>query len=360
MDFEKIVTAYFEGRLGESEKAVLLKSLKEDTELRKLFYSYKLIYDISGTGLEHVNAQTDGEWAKTAQEIKPDLDEIDKKEKVRPLISLLRYAAILILGAGIAYLGFFIINNSKPVGNCYSENEIIVSKGQKSQVILADGTKVWLNSDTRFRYPSGFMGDKYREVYLEGEAYFEVTRQNGLPFIVKTGNLNITVLGTAFNVKCYPLDKTVETTLIEGSVSLKGENKPVKESEVILRPNQKAVFSKSDGNITVSDLALKADMQEGRSEDLKQMNAKEAVTAISWKEQVLDFDNESFGEIVVKLERWYGYTIVVKDNELLKHRYRGRFANYETIYQVLDAIKLTTPIKYTVSNKNIIIEKIQE
>ena len=88
--------------------------------------------------------------------------------------------------------------------------------------------------------------------------------------------------------------------------------------------------------------------------------ARNTESITSWKEQILYFDNESLEEIIVKLERWYGYTVVVNDPELLVHRYKGKFENYETIYQVLDAIRLTTPIQYTVIDKVVTIEKIKD
>lgn len=355
MNFEKIVLDYFEGKLEEKAKAELLLSLKEDSEKRKLFYNLKLIWDHAGIGVNNNACRTDEEWIKITEKIKPGVEESFRKKSIRPLINFLKYAAIFIMGIGLAYSVIF-FSQKKSDSQLLADNEIIVNKGQKSQVVLSDGTKIWLNSETRLKYPSQFSLTGSRDVQLEGEAYFEVAKKDKQPFNVKTSSLNIKVLGTSFNVKCYPGDKTVETTLIEGSVSLQATYEG-NTNDIVLKPNQKAVYHKSNCHIDVSELIARTEFSDEKSADLKQLSSKTAKSVIVWKEQVLNFENESFEEIVVKLERWYGYAIIVNDVELLTHRYRGRFANYETIYQVLDAIRLTTPIDYTVNNKTINISK---
>ena len=344
-----------EGRLDDKGKADLLKAIKEDKTLRKQFYDLKLIWDSSGITLNSDYAQTDTEWSKITLQISTEIEQKRKQERIKPFKSFLKYAAIFIIGIGLTYGVLYFTGHSNKT-NIISDNEIIVAKGQKSQVNLSDGSRIWLNSETVLRYPSKFNSRGSRDVYLEGEAYFEVAKVNHQPFNVKTRNLNITVLGTSFNVKCYPKDNTVETTLIEGSVRLMKTGKTGSvNQEVLLKPNQKAVFDKSDNNILVTDLDTQSKPKAKTIGNLKSEMPKNIESAISWKEHVLVFDNESLEDIVVKLERWYGYTIIVKDPRLLSQRYKGRFENYETIYQVLDAIKLTTPINYTVNNTTITI-----
>ncbi len=151
----------------------------------------------------------------------------------------------------------------------------------------------------------------------------------------------------------------VETTLIEGRVCIQKAGHPNAScNQVILESNQKAVFNKTDRTIVVSDLDIKATIDNKKEPDQKPVLSENTESITSWKEQVLYFDNESLEEIIIKLERWYGYSVIVKDPELLVHRYKGKFENYETIYQVLDAIRLTTPIQYTVNNKVVTIEKL--
>ena len=359
-DIEKIMLDYLEGRLDEKSKRELLQTLKEDDQKRELFFQLKLIWNHSETEADAESAGTRESWQRISDKLNSDFVQSLKKQKNKPWINLLKYAAIFIIGAGLTVITVNLVKTFSG-RKLIAENETIVQKGQKSQVILTDGTKIWLNSETRLRYPSRFGLTGSREVYLEGEAYFEVAKNEKQPFNVNTGNLKIRVLGTSFNVKSYPEDKLVETTLIEGKVCIqKAGQSSASCNQVILEPNQKAVFNKSDYTIVVSDL------NTGQNIDKKEIDSKAPVLAkntepiTSWKDQILYFDNESLEEIIVKLERWYGYTVIVKDRDLLVHRYKGKFENYETIYQVLDAIRLTTPIRYTVSNKVVTIEKLRK
>ena len=122
------------------------------------------------------------------------------------------------------------------------KSEVVAGKGIRSKLVLPDGTQVWLNSDSRLLYDEAFDG-KQREVTLQGEAYFDVTKNPDRPFIVHTSAIDIRVLGTAFNVKSYPAEKTIETTLIHGLVEVINKNRP-DASKIILRPKEKLVFNK--------------------------------------------------------------------------------------------------------------------
>jgi len=118
-------------------------------------------------------------------------------------------------------------------------NEVVIPYGKKSELLLADGTKVWLNAGSLLAFPSGFTGDT-REIYLEGEAFFKVAKRESKPFIVKTGTLDIKVLGTHFNISAYPADATIETVLLEGSVAVeKPKTFGLGKKEVVLKPRQK-------------------------------------------------------------------------------------------------------------------------
>ncbi|MBN2212605.1 MAG: DUF4974 domain-containing protein [Bacteroidales bacterium] len=359
-DIEKKILDYFEGTLDERSKLELLQVIREDDQIRELFFQLKIIWNNSEPFTDTVLAKTGESWDRISHSLKSDFEQTLKKQKIRPWMNFLKYAAVFIIGAGITFASVSLVRTFS-AGKSAAENEIIVQKGQKSEVILSDGSRIWLNSETRLRYPARFELMNEREVYLEGEAYFEVAKNESKPFNVSTGNLRIRVLGTSFNVKCYPDDKLVETTLIEGKVCIqKAGHSNASCNQVILEPNQKAVFNKSDRTIIISDLKVKTDIDKKKESDLKTDLTRNTESITSWKEQILYFDNESLEEIVVKLERWYGYSITVKDPELLVHRYKGKFENYETIYQVLDAIRLTTPIHYTVSNKIVTIEKLRK
>lgn len=207
-------------------------------------------------------------------------------------------------------------------------NELNVAFGTISQLVLADGTKVWLNSGTNLKYPINFTSYR-REVYLEGEAYFEIAKNRHKPFIVKTSDLDVKVTGTSFNVMAYPEEDMVETTLIMGKASL------VKELEnsrfkvlAELTPGEKATFDNKERKIVME----KVDTDK----------------IISWKEGQLIFRDDPMDNVVRKLGRWFNTDIELIDDELKSYRYTATFTD-ESLLQVLELLKVSAPIEYTYS-----------
>jgi ferric-dicitrate binding protein FerR (iron transport regulator) len=266
-----------------------------------------------------------------------------------------RIAAIFVLLFTLSATFYFLFKNRSKGGEDLVYNEIIVPLGEKSQLILADGTHIWINSSSKLRYPVNF-SKKNRTVYLEGEAYFDVTKKEGQPFIVSTPDLNVKVLGTAFNVKNYPGDKKAVTTVVRGLVSVESKKELTK--PVLLKPNENIVLS------TIAEPEDKAVKHENVREEQatptmeaiinKTVNV-EAIT--SWKDQMLVFSDEPLEEVALKMERWYNVKVFIRNEGLKKERYRGKFVNNETIYQVLEVINYTTPIKYSMKNNEIYIDK---
>jgi ferric-dicitrate binding protein FerR (iron transport regulator) len=206
---------------------------------------------------------------------------------------------------------------------------IVVSadKGQRTVCSLPDGTKVWLNSDSKLEYPKQF-SKKCRRVKLTGEAYFDVVKNPKQPFIVEASFISIKVLGTKFNVKSYPKEKTIETTLESGSVSLQKIDAKHNSTPVIIKPQQKATFS--------------IDHQDFKLESVN----SELLT--SWKDGKLIFDNELINEVALKIERHYGLKVNVsncKPDDRITLTVKE-----ETIEEVLRLIQLTTPVNFTVEN----------
>jgi ferric-dicitrate binding protein FerR (iron transport regulator) len=242
--------------------------------------------------------------------------------------------------------------------------EILVPKGQRSQVVLPDGTKVWLNSGTSFKYPVEFLKDK-REVYIDGEAFFNVTHNKKLPFLVHMKeNLSVKVYGTEFNVKCYSEEKIIETTLVNGNIKLikEDDNNHILQ-EVNIKPNEKATYQKKNLQLVVTKLAsvpkiegkAKPKPEPQKVREVKPMDDIELITA--WKDDALVFHNETFEEISIKMERWFGMKIAITDDDLKQERFTGKFVNKETIYQILDIFNRSEPIKYQIKNQKIIISR---
>lgn len=251
--------------------------------------------------------------------------------------------SLLIIGLSSLWNAFHVRNIT--TGNI-AYNEIIVPLGEKAQIVLSDGSHLWINSASKVRYSLNF-GENSREVTLEGEAFFDVAKKSGKTFVVNTRDAKINVMGTAFNVKCYPGDKKTQTTVVRGLVKV--EDIFGDREAIIVKPNEMATLrEKSMPDITASQIPSIT------------VNRVDPESVVSWKDQLLVFAGEPFEDLAVKMERWFNVNIKIDDEELKSERYNGKFVHNETVYQVLEAIKITTPIIYKVEKDTIIIFKKRE
>jgi ferric-dicitrate binding protein FerR (iron transport regulator) len=269
---------------------------------------------------------------------------------------LLKIAAILIFffSAGSIITYFLLIKSER---QAITYNEINVPFGARSQVSLPDGSTVWLNAGSKIRYQN-FFNNQSRQVYLEGEAYFKIAKNSALPFTVKTDELNIVALGTEFNVKAYNDEKIIETTLVEGAVSI--VNKPNtnagNKQEVYLKPCQKAVYIKSKQQMEIEEIqdiaVTNPEIIHPEEGSLYIASKVDTNPIIAWKYDKLIFRGEELYTIAIKLERKYNISISF-DTEDIKHfKFTGKLED-ETITQVLDVIKLTAPIDYVLEGKQV-------
>jgi ferric-dicitrate binding protein FerR (iron transport regulator) len=217
--------------------------------------------------------------------------------------------------------------------------EISTHSGSRTSLTLPDSTRVWLNAGSHIQYGKDF-GSGSREVSLTGEAFFDVAPDAARPFIIHTPKLDVRVLGTSFNLKSYPTDKTTEATLIRGSIEISIRNRP--SDKIILKPNEKLVVNNDD-----SLLQRKAPRRkEVRPESLVVISKPTyeqrsgAIIETSWVENKLIFQDEEFADLARQMERWYGITIRFADPAMEELRFTGIFEK-ETLLQALDALKLT-------------------
>jgi ferric-dicitrate binding protein FerR (iron transport regulator) len=216
------------------------------------------------------------------------------------------------------------------LGNLYSTHfkkqdiqytEIEVMNGQTSHLFLFDGTEVWLNSGTRFKYPNRF-NDTERKVYINGEAYFKVKPSNKLPFKVETGRLEVEVLGTAFNVTAYQDEAVHSVVLVEGSVQLNNPNgKKIGE----MKPGQ--IANQTAGNRITLDRA-------------------ELYLHTSWKDGKVTFSGEQLVDIAKKMERWYNVEIRFEMSSLENYQFSGTILRNKPIDQTLKALELLAPVHF--------------
>jgi len=277
--------------------------------------------------------------------------------------SLSRIAALVLLAFGLGILVHYFLGRYQSKFELVSQQEIIVPLGSKSTIKLPDGTTVTLNAGSRLTYKTNF-GKANREVWLEGEGYFSVTKDKKRTFIVKTGYLDIKALGTEFNVKAYPNEKTIQTTLVEGSVKIekiyKGASNQSKDNSVILKPKEKYTFLID----SEKDIFTKIDVDVAKS---GQENDKPASIAsrvniiyknidpipdISWKERRWVISEEKLGELAIKLERRYDVNIHFADENLKTFRFTGTLQD-ESIEQVLKVISLSSPIVFDINGKQV-------
>ena len=217
----------------------------------------------------------------------------------------------------------------KPV----KSNELVIPHGGENTVILADGTTVHLNAGSKLTYPVRFAG-KRRVVALEGEAYFDVVKDETRPFIVQTHLGEVTVLGTAFNINAYT-DASVYTTLVHGKVQFSSSSI----GTIILSPGEQAVVS--------------ANGSEKRMVDLDEY--------VGWVDGRYVFNNRPLGEIMQTFERWYDIQVYYETPHLRDITYSGSLKRYGTINSFLDALELTGDLTYKISGRNILIyDKVEE
>jgi ferric-dicitrate binding protein FerR (iron transport regulator) len=236
-------------------------------------------------------------------------------------------------------------------------NDIYTANGSRTHLTLPDGTLVWLNAGSRLSYGKNF-NTTTREVNLTGEAFFDVAHNTQKPFLIHTSRIDVQVLGTRFNVKSYPSDRTTEATLIRGSIEVLIRDRP--SEKIILRPEEKLVVANDTGILhhlnpgrygvagpTDPLIAIRKPTYEQKTG---------AIIETSWVDNKLTFREETFGDLASKMQRWYGVTIQFADPALEQLQFTGSFKE-ETIEQALDALKYAARFSYQTEGNLIIINK---
>lgn len=256
----------------------------------------------------------------------------------------------------VAIAGLFVfwsVGDKKNTGEKIAQiNEVSTRMGSRSKVQLPDGSVVWLNAGSKLTYDKDY-GKDTREVVLTGEAFFDVVKDKNKPFLIHASNINIKVLGTAFNVRAYPQDKQTETSLIRGSIEVTIKNRP--NNKIILSPNEKLV---------VENEIIKQNNAIGESEvqpaiaisKLQYSPVDNTVAETGWVENRLTVREESLAELAVKMERWYDVKIDIKEPFLQKKILSVTFER-ETIDQALEALKESISFRYEKEGTNIFIHR---
>jgi ferric-dicitrate binding protein FerR (iron transport regulator) len=286
--------------------------------------------------------------------------QVDIVSSFRKILPFLKYAAVIVITVGLTWFGKDIFTGKSSGRSADAsdgdKNVIAVSFGSKSKVTLPDGSTVNLNSGSTLTYPSKFSRTS-RNVYVEGEAFFDVQKDPKHPFYVKTRDIVIKVLGTKFNVKSYSDEKTIQATLVTGLIEIYSSKKGITDKNrlIALQPNQQATIEKGANGLTIID--TKDQPQESivkLSKGIAVSKQIDVAPVVAWKDNRLIFRDEKFTDLSRKLERWYDVEIEIKDPELRNALFSGVFVK-ETIEQALTALRLATPFQYEMKKNRITI-----
>ncbi|MBZ4192483.1 FecR family protein [Niabella beijingensis] len=328
-------------------------NLDEQLELKRLMSAYTSTEVIE----EYLNVLFDhrlvAEGVTDPDSVERSLEVLNKKlEHTNRAKRLNRWRPVGIAAAAIFLVGIGLFGLFHYMGSP-GAMQVVSTKGQsKTSLVLPDGSKVWINEKTVLRF-SNDLGREQREVYLEGEAYFDIVKNKNKPFVVHTRNMDVRVLGTEFNVRAYGNEYSSETTLIRGRVEVLLNQK--KEEKVVLHPNEKLVIQNKDGS--------------NRKRAAESGDTARPVIAISkvfpngadsgfletqWLKDNIRFDQQPLKTIIPMLEKWYGITIVLHDPSLGEMRFSGKI-DKETLPEVLESFKLSGGIQYRMDKDTVII-----
>ncbi|MBN2214854.1 MAG: FecR family protein [Bacteroidales bacterium] len=358
---EDLIISFIEGNISEEDLSCLKNELKKDPNKRKKFYEYIDVWQSTSKAGKTDDYNPEKAWHKLKCEIRNATGRPYESSSYKLAGRIQQIAAAVIITIVAGTLAFYLIKNAGPSGNNKALTEYVIPYGSRSKILLPDGTDIWLNSGSRLKYDRHF-GRHNRNISLEGEAYFNVTSGKKLPFIVNTSGLTIKVLGTAFNVKAYPEENFIETTVERGTVQVLGDLKsPAMPNGVVLKANQKLLY-------TLKDETKKSAGQSDENKTVKQpVSVLKPNTAklddnistkiyTSWKDNRWIIEREELQSLAVKLERRYNVAVVIGD-ESLKHYVFSGILEDETLEQVLEAIQLTAPILYKINQKQVVLTR---
>lgn len=293
---------------------------------------------------EHLKAQLGADWVEAAPQ--PQITGLAARRRNRRWWAI---AASLFIMAGIAGEWWISHRGPAPVVALSSKHN---DKGNRSLILLPDGSRVWLNAASDLQYPEHFTG-KDRRVVLTGEAFFDVARDAAHPFIIHTRKMDIRVLGTSFNVKAYPEEATTEATLVTGSIEVHLKDRP--EAAIRLKPNEKLVIPNNTTTDTATRIMSLPQLVISKPTYLSlDATTDSSMIETAWVQNKLMFKEESFATLAKRLEKWYNVTITFRSATAARLTFTGVFTT-ESLPAALHALQLTEPFKYQVKGGEVVI-----
>ena len=263
---------------------------------------------------------------------------------------------LLILGTAAIYLF-----TQKSDANLPAEeriSSIVTKNGNRTKVVLPDGSQVWLNAGSKLDYDHSTFNKELREVSLNGEAYFDVTKNHEKPFIIHTKKMDIKVLGTVFNVRTYSDEKISEAALINGSIEVTLKDR--KDQKIILKSNEKISIANEEPTPAIKEhkgMRAKTNplpIPQIVVEELKPNPSSNIIGEIAWTQNKLYFEDESLEDIGLRMERWFGKKVTIANESLKNIHYTGNFEN-ESLEEVLSYLQLSKSFNFRLGNDNVVI-----
>ena len=324
-DIDLLITRYLSGKMDKESFAELKRWSLESESNRKYVRNKLEVWFSSGAADTAVRFDKDKAFSLFRQRVAG----AEKKQKQMLRFSwktFMRVAAVVLI-LMIPFVTYW--QGKQAVKQNFADMVVEAPMGAHTKLYLPDGTLVWLNAGSKIIYSQGFGVDD-RRLRLEGEGYFEVTKQNGKQFTVKTHEYDVVVKGTKFNVSAYSDDSYITTTLLEGAVELN-----YKKDQIRMSPGE----------------SISLDLATGQLKG-KKVNARQAM---AWAEDRIEYDDITLGEMVKKLSRQYDVHIQLESEKLGDMKFRVSLRNKETIVDVMDALKEIIPIKVEYKEKDIYI-----
>lgn len=317
---DDLITAYLNNELNKEQRVELEQWVAGDTAHKQYFYEMTEVWLAANAA-----SGSKEESNRAFQHFRGRISTSQKKKSIS--LRFVRVAAAIFTGILLLGGGYYWGHNHFDPSSFYAMQMVEVPIGSRSRIVLQDGTVVWLNAGSKLSYTGAF-SHQDRNVRLEGEGYFEVTRNEKLPFIVNTGDLDVKVLGTRFSVKAYSDEESIEVILAEGSVNLLNIKNP--DESLIMKPEQQVIYNKETG-----------------STDIRKVSAS---LAGHWITGAHFFNEQTMEQIVRELEKSFDVTFIFRNEEKKKLTFYGDFRVDDSLDDILMIMSSSGKFKYRKTN----------
>lgn len=353
-DIKQLITGYLTHDIDKNQLHRLCEWISESAQNHIYFNQYQSSWFLSSNQSKETLTDSAMLWNKIENELSQGETEIRTIYSKKSISGFLKYAAVLILMVSLSSTLTWWFMKDGEAGERMVE--YTVPKGSKSSIKLPDGSVVWLNAGSKLQYATDF-DKKDRTVFLSGEAHFTVVSNKNKPFKVHTSDLIVRALGTKFNVKAYPEEKTITTTLEEGIIDVQViKGKKAGKNQIKVEPNQKLVFFKeTEGEVRVA----RREIEETKkitliNENIRVVSDVNTELYTSWKNDKWVIEGLTLKCLAPMLERRYNIAIKFSNDGVNQYKFSGILHN-ETVEQIMDVLRYTAPVKYSIVRDSIFI-----